>query len=250
MRKNLLFLVLALAAYAGYAQNVGINTTGAAPNASAILDVSSANKGVLLPQVSLTSLTDAVTIASPATGLIVYNTNPAIQGGVGYFWNTGTPLAPSWMGIGKQKFVYQVYGTGSRTAVTSTVHTLQPGLTQTFTIPAGQTADVQILASIGCNNNATTAGAFSLVDFVIYVDGTFLPQGGWNRFGMYNPNPAAASGNAFNTSAINTFTTLGAGTHTIEVRTARIAGNIAVNIGGDCFIATDCGELTIIIMYK
>jgi len=57
-----------------HAQNVGINATGAVPDASAMLDVAAANKGVLLPRVSLTGITDAVTISSPATSLLVYNT--------------------------------------------------------------------------------------------------------------------------------------------------------------------------------
>lgn len=56
------------------AQNVGVNATGAAPNASAGLDVDFTNKGLLLPRVALTSATDVVTITTPATGLMVYNT--------------------------------------------------------------------------------------------------------------------------------------------------------------------------------
>ena len=56
------------------AQNVGINATGALPHASAMLDVVAANKGVLLPRVSLTSLTVAAPIPSPAPSLLVYNT--------------------------------------------------------------------------------------------------------------------------------------------------------------------------------
>jgi len=53
--------------------SVGIGTS--APVASAILDISTVNnKGVLLPKVALTGTKDATTIASPATGLLVYNT--------------------------------------------------------------------------------------------------------------------------------------------------------------------------------
>jgi hypothetical protein len=53
---------------------VAINTTGASPTASAMLDVTSSNKGILFPQVSLDSLKDVTSIAAPANGLIVYNT--------------------------------------------------------------------------------------------------------------------------------------------------------------------------------
>ena len=73
-------------------QNVSINSTGAAPDASAILDVSSANKGLLIPRVSLQSTTDVNTIHSPANSLLVFNTNASMSGtggGIGYwFWNS------------------------------------------------------------------------------------------------------------------------------------------------------------------
>ena len=48
---------------------VGINSTGAAPSADAMLDVKSANRGVLIPRLSSSSL-----IPSPTLGLIFYNT--------------------------------------------------------------------------------------------------------------------------------------------------------------------------------
>jgi hypothetical protein len=57
-----------------FAQVVSINTTGAAGNNSAILDVDANNKGFLIPRVSLTSATDVITITSPAISLLIYNT--------------------------------------------------------------------------------------------------------------------------------------------------------------------------------
>ena len=51
---------------AAFAQGVGIGTSN--PNASAVLDVSSTNKGLLLPRV-----TDTNKVASPAEGLMVYD---------------------------------------------------------------------------------------------------------------------------------------------------------------------------------
>ena len=74
------------------AQSVGINSTGAAPLSSAMLDVNASNKGLLIPRVSLTSSTDITTITSPATSLLIYNTasagttpNNVIPGF--YFWD-------------------------------------------------------------------------------------------------------------------------------------------------------------------
>lgn len=83
-----------------FSQNVAINTTGNAPDVSAMLDIVSSTKGLLLPRVSLTSTTDATTIATPATSLLVYNTNAGLTGdnadGVGYYYNAGTSGSPSW----------------------------------------------------------------------------------------------------------------------------------------------------------
>lgn len=83
VRKFLLFL-LVLFSVQVFAQT-GIGTT--TPNASAKLDVYSTNKGFLPPRVTLTSTSDATTIASPAEGLLVYNLGSVgLQAGY-YYWN-------------------------------------------------------------------------------------------------------------------------------------------------------------------
>ncbi|MFN8284306.1 MAG: tail fiber domain-containing protein [Chitinophagales bacterium] len=93
MRK-LFTIIFFISINSTYSQNVGINSTGAAPNASAILDVASANKGILIPNINLISTTDVTTITSPATSLLVYNTNASISGvganGVGFYYFNGT----------------------------------------------------------------------------------------------------------------------------------------------------------------
>ena len=92
-RWKLLFFPLLFALSATTAQNVAINTSGSAANASAILDLNTGNAGnvgFLAPQAALVSITDVATIPAPATGLIVYNTNAAMTNGSGtgyYFWN-------------------------------------------------------------------------------------------------------------------------------------------------------------------
>lgn len=59
------------------AQNVGINSTGAAPNASAMLDIVASDKGLLVPRVALTAANVAGPITAPLTSLLVYNTATA-----------------------------------------------------------------------------------------------------------------------------------------------------------------------------
>ena len=72
-----------------YSQNVGINTTGIIPDASAMLDVKSTDKGILIPRVNIADLTTAVPITSPVNSLLVYNTNTTT--GIGYYyWNATT----------------------------------------------------------------------------------------------------------------------------------------------------------------
>lgn len=62
------------------------------PSPSALLEVASNNKGVLFPQVNLTSTTDVATITNPALSLMVYNSgnagtspNNVVPGF--YYWN-------------------------------------------------------------------------------------------------------------------------------------------------------------------
>jgi trimeric autotransporter adhesin len=59
-----------LISYSLFAQSVGIGTN--APNASAQLDVTATNKGILVPRVTNAQM---LAIASPANGLLVYNTD-------------------------------------------------------------------------------------------------------------------------------------------------------------------------------
>ena len=91
MKKLILLLVFALSGFVSKAQNnnVGIGTTN--PEATAILDLTSTDKGLLIPRVSLVDVTNAtVPINNPATGLLVWNTNATVTGGSGagfYFYN-------------------------------------------------------------------------------------------------------------------------------------------------------------------
>ncbi len=55
-------------------EQISLNTTGEAPDASAAWDIQYSDKGILIPRVSLTQTTSASPIASPATSLLVYNT--------------------------------------------------------------------------------------------------------------------------------------------------------------------------------
>ena len=70
MKKTLILLAI-FTSIVATAQSVGINADGSAANASAMLDVSSTTKGFLPPRMTTT---ERDLIASPATGLVLFNT--------------------------------------------------------------------------------------------------------------------------------------------------------------------------------
>lgn len=71
-------------------QNVGINSTGASPNASAMLDIVSTSSGLLVPRMTAALKT---AIATPATGLLIYQTDAGTQG-IGFYFYNGTAWVP------------------------------------------------------------------------------------------------------------------------------------------------------------
>jgi hypothetical protein len=91
LRKIFHFLVLFLIGTISFGQvgvgNVGIGTT--APDLSAALDIVSSDKGILIPRVTLTGLTDITTIThGNKISMLVYNTafvNDVVPGF--YYWN-------------------------------------------------------------------------------------------------------------------------------------------------------------------
>jgi hypothetical protein len=133
-----LFLFIGVITARLSAQNVGINATGSAPDASAMLDVSASDKGILIPRVSLTATNNTSPLPaspSPATGLLVYNTatagtspNNVIPGF--YYWNgsawvqvLNSSSGVKWNSIiapdGNLTLSHSTYTTNMNTAVTS-----------------------------------------------------------------------------------------------------------------------------------
>ena len=90
MKKKLLFakLLLTISCYS-FSQGVGIGTNN--PDASAALDITATNKGLLMPRMSTTAMN---VIANPARGLLVYDsvTNQLMV-------NIGTPAAPNFQRV-------------------------------------------------------------------------------------------------------------------------------------------------------
>ncbi len=80
-----------------FAQNIGINGSGANAHPSALLDVdavSTPSLGILIPRIALQAINLAAPVTSPATSLLVYNTAVASTGtnavSAGYYYWDGT----------------------------------------------------------------------------------------------------------------------------------------------------------------
>lgn len=97
--KITLFLISLLSSINIHAQ-VGIGTT--TPDSSAILDINSSSRGVLIPRIALTGTNDISTISLPSESLLIYNTATAgaapdnVDPGF-YYWD-----GINWVRIGHQ----------------------------------------------------------------------------------------------------------------------------------------------------
>ncbi len=85
MKKTTLIiaLIILFAIHVNTYAQVGINTDGSQPDASAMLDIKSTDKGILIPRMTRAQR-DA--IASPATGLMIYQ----MDGTPGFYFYNGT----------------------------------------------------------------------------------------------------------------------------------------------------------------
>ncbi len=186
MNKSLsFFAALFVLCNVSFSQNIGINATGALPNNSAMLDVSSTNKGVLIPNVTLTGPTDAVTIASPATGLLVWNLGAG--GGLlpgYYYYNSGTPAAPNWVQLSNTRKYSSIGVTDINTNANSVATAVaMNAMSITFT-PQNSTVFLYFSCSGNLGIGACTTGPgaingyFDLYNGAVKVTGTKCPLGG------------------------------------------------------------------------
>ncbi|MES2849889.1 MAG: hypothetical protein V4685_12585 [Bacteroidota bacterium] len=80
--KIITVLIASLFTTTCFSQSVSINNTGAAADSTAMLDVNSTTKGLLIPRMVAQQRT---AIATPATGLLVYQTD----GDPGFYYYNG-----------------------------------------------------------------------------------------------------------------------------------------------------------------
>ena len=104
-----LFLFSVLCLYSS--AQVAITNPPASPDASAMLDVKSTTKGLLIPRMTEAQRT---AIVNPATGLLVYQQN----GSTGFYYNSGTPASPVWQALNTMQTGWSTTGNaGTDTAI-------------------------------------------------------------------------------------------------------------------------------------
>lgn len=137
------------------------------------------------------------------------------------------------------QYANTVFSTGQLTIIQSiTSYTLIPGLTQTVTVPAN--AKVYVSTNGGFQN-AGTGTTYAAADFAIYIDGAAT--------GVRRQVVAANTGGLGQIMSQWTLSgafTLGAGSHTIQVRAKDAGGTADGNAGGTNDLIK--GNLTVMII--
>ncbi|MEO6232307.1 MAG: hypothetical protein ABIP10_19410 [Ferruginibacter sp.] len=165
----LILLIQAIVSTQADAQHIAINGNGSSPDTSAILDVSSTSKGLLIPRMT-TSEQNAIVL--PAKGLLIFNitTNS-------FMVNTGTSGSPSWNPLLTNSGA--ISSLNGLTAATQTfalgttgtnVNMVSSGSTHTLNLPAAS-ATATGLVNIGAQ---TFAGDKT---FTGTITATNLPSG-------------------------------------------------------------------------
>ena len=207
---------LLLSAYGYSQQGVSINTLGTPADPSAMLDVSSDSKGLLIPRVSLTSISDVVTIPNPAISLLVYNTNASMTGGaVGFFYFNGTIWVQA---IGPQG----VQGIPGVTGPTG------PAGAQGIPGVAGPTGPEGVQGVPGVTGATGTDGAQGIQG----VTGPTGADGAQNAWGLLGTAGTVAGTNFIGTTDANDLVFKTNNTEKMRVGTS---GNVGIGVAGSNF---------------
>ena len=256
---TILFLLLSTVSVA----QKGIGTNN--PNTSAALDITSTNKGVLIPRIALTDALAAVPLSAHVAGMLVYNTATVASAGAvvgvtpGFYYNNGT----RWLrisdatgidlrSIGNGNHITSDAGGGSNgTSVGTGTNNIGIGLNAlsanssgvgntavgTFALQNNTTANGNVSIGFGSGLNTTTGGSNTMVGLTsgnqntTGQDNTFLggAAGNQNTTGLSNTYVGRYSGRSNTTASNNTFLGYGSGRNAAVANSTFIgyqAGNV------------------------
>jgi hypothetical protein len=203
-----------------FSQNVAINSTGSSPDASAMLDVQSTSKGLLIPKMTLAQRN---AITNPATGLFIFQ----IDGTPGFYYNSGTPAAPLWIAITTSVTGWNTTGNIGTTPSTNFIGTTdnQPLVFKVNNFHAGRIDPLTYNTFLGYGSGeAIPTGYFNSFfgsmsgkvnttgtdnSFFGYLAGTANTTGSYNSFfgrsaGLSNTTGLGNSSFGVNAGALNT----------------------------------------------
>lgn len=191
--KNI-FLALAISLFAlnATAQSVAINNDGSTADNSAILDLKSNNQGVLVPRMTASQRT---TIASPATGLMVYQTDDT----AGFYFYNGS----AWTTLNGTNGTngQGIPAGGVANQVLAKVNATD--FNTAWVTPIGGGASLQLVANKAGGSSETLPVATSTSPTTIVFNNVLNSP----TLGTYN-----------NTTGVFTVGTTGAGTYLIQVK--------------------------------
>ncbi len=151
----------------GQQPGVAINGDGSTADPSAILDISSINKGLLVPRIALVSTSTAEPVTDPQTSLLVYNTATSNDVVPGFYYWQGS----GWVQVGSGR---------SNGTSTTNVSLTQDGTNVTLTDSDGNTVSIPLAEinmaetitslSLSVNDNDTPNDTSDDFQALIYAD--------------------------------------------------------------------------------
>ncbi len=166
---------LVLAAPCALAQGVGIGTGTTAPAATAMLEIASTSKGLLIPRLTTAQRT---AISSPAQGLLVYQTDGTQPG---FYYNTSATSTASWLWLPDKASAGDNLGNGTATtAVKLNGNTLSNNGTGGFSIDnsgnATLTGSSVVTGALVVGTTAANANASAALDVASTTKGLLPPR--------------------------------------------------------------------------
>jgi len=86
MKKFSLVAIILWLSLFSFSQGIAINSDGSIANSSAMLDIKSSNKGLLIPRVALNDVNTSAPVTTPTEGLLIYNETGTEAHGF-YYWD-------------------------------------------------------------------------------------------------------------------------------------------------------------------